>query len=188
MNFARTVASLSVLLLPLTFTSLPATTRISQNTTAATTVSANPVIPGDHPDPTILRIGHTYWMASTSGDWAPAFSLFRSADLHHWSPAGAIFPEPPAWATGDFWAPELTSGPKGVYVFYAARKKGGPLCVAVANAPKPDGPYTDHGRSSASPTAPLTPPSLATSTTSPSSSGKKTATRSTSPLSSGHSR
>lgn len=106
---------------------------------------ANPVIPGDHPDPTILRLGRTYWMASTSGDWVPSFSLFRSSDLDHWTPAGAVFPDPPAWASGDFWAPELTSGPDGVYVFYAARKKDGPLCVAVADAPSPRGPYTDHG-------------------------------------------
>jgi beta-xylosidase len=106
---------------------------------------SNPIVPGDHPDPTILRLGSTYWMASTSGDWIPSFSLFRSTDLSHWTAAGAVFPQPPAWASGDFWAPELTSGPDGIYAFYAARKKDGPLCVAVADAPNPDGPYTDHG-------------------------------------------
>src|ERR1035437_7522369 len=41
---------------------------------------ANPILPGDHPDPTLVRIGNTYWMASTSGDWAPEFPLYRSID------------------------------------------------------------------------------------------------------------
>jgi xylan 1,4-beta-xylosidase len=107
--------------------------------------AANPIIPGDHPDPTILRIGRTYWMASTSGDWAPSFSIYRSTDLHHWSSAGAVFPAPPGWAEGDFWAPELVQAPDGVVVYYAARKKNGPLCVAAATAAGPEGPYTDHG-------------------------------------------
>jgi xylan 1,4-beta-xylosidase len=143
MNIHRKLLSLSLLLLPII-----AGTGEAQSTGASAAPAssgANPVIPGDHPDPTILRIGHTYWMASTSGDWAPSFSLFRSGDLRHWTPAGAVFPQPPAWASGDFWAPELTTGPGGVFVFYAARKEGGPLCVAVASAPKADGPYTDHG-------------------------------------------
>lgn len=129
----------------LTLLVLSANVLVNADATSQAGPVANPVIPGDHPDPTILRIGRTYWMASTSGDWVPSFSLFRSPDLDHWSPAGAVFPQPPAWASGDFWAPELTSGPNGVYVFYAARKKNGPLCVAVAAAPRADGPYVDHG-------------------------------------------
>jgi xylan 1,4-beta-xylosidase len=111
----------------------------------AQTTSSNPIIPGDHPDPTIIRTGSSYWTASTSGDWAPEFPLYRSTDLHHWTAAGAIFPEPPAWASGSFWAPELVNDHGHILVYYVARKRAGPLCVAVATAPNPDGPYTDHG-------------------------------------------
>jgi hypothetical protein len=32
-----------------------------------------------------------------------------------------------------------------VLVYYVGRKRGGPLCVAVATASGPEGPYTDHG-------------------------------------------
>jgi xylan 1,4-beta-xylosidase len=56
---------------------------------------ANPILPGDHPDPTLVRIGNTYWMASTSGDWAPEFPLYRSTDLRHWTATGAVFPQTP---------------------------------------------------------------------------------------------
>jgi beta-xylosidase len=108
-------------------------------------LSSNPIVPGDHPDPTIIRVGHTYWTASTSGGWAPEFPLYRSDDLRHWTPAGAIFPQTPAWADTDFWAPELVYDQSRVLVYYVARKRGGPLCVAVATASAPQGPYTDHG-------------------------------------------
>jgi xylan 1,4-beta-xylosidase len=108
---------------------------------------SNPVVPGDHPDPTIIRVGRTFWASATSGEWSPQFPLFRSTDLVHWEPEGAIFYEQPTWAEGSFWAPELvhdeTSG--RFLAWYVARKRGGPLCVAVASAPAPGGPYTDHG-------------------------------------------
>jgi xylan 1,4-beta-xylosidase len=105
----------------------------------------NPIIPGDHPDPTIIRVGTTYWTTSTSGNWAPQFPLSRSTDLLHWIAAGAIFPHTPAWARGDFWAPELVSDGGRTLVYYVARKREGPLCVAVATAATPGGPYEDHG-------------------------------------------
>ncbi len=105
----------------------------------------NPIIPGDHPDPTILRVDKSYWTASTAGNWAPEFSLYKSADLHHWTAAGAIFTQTPAWADRDFWAPELVSDGGRVLVYYVARKIGAGLCVGVATATEPQGPYEDHG-------------------------------------------
>jgi xylan 1,4-beta-xylosidase len=105
----------------------------------------NPIIPGDHPDPTIIRVGGIYWTASTAGNWAPEFSLYKSTDLHHWTAAGAIFAHTPEWADRDFWAPELVSDGGRVLVYYAARKRGAGLCVGVATASEPQGPYEDHG-------------------------------------------
>ena len=106
---------------------------------------ANPIVPGDHPDPTILRTGDTYWTSSTSGNWAPVFPLYKSTDLRHWTAVGSIFPHPPSWAEGDFWAPELVSDSGRVVVYYVGRKRGGPLCVAAATAATPAGPYVDQG-------------------------------------------
>ena len=108
-------------------------------------VLSSPIIPGDHPDPSIIRVGKTYWTTSTAGNWAPEFSLYRSDDLLHWTSAGAIFPHTPEWADSDFWAPELVADGGRVLVYYVARKRGSGLCVAVATAPNPAGPYTDHG-------------------------------------------
>jgi len=108
-------------------------------------LAQNPILPGDHPDPTIVRIGDVYWTTSTSGNWAPEFPLYHSIDLRHWIAAGPVFSHTPEWASGSFWAPELVVDHGRVLVYYVGRKRGGPLCVAVATAAGPAGPYTDHG-------------------------------------------
>jgi len=113
-------------------------------------VYRNPVIEGDYPDPSVVRVGRDYWAATTTGGWAPHFALLRSRDLVNWEHVGYLFGRKPAWARGDFWAPELISDGGRILVFYTARrdegpKKRGTLCVAVATAPSPAGPYTDGG-------------------------------------------
>jgi xylan 1,4-beta-xylosidase len=103
------------------------------------------VLPGDHPDPSVVKIGDTYWASATTSNWAPVYPLLQSKDLLHWTTTGHIFDTLPSWADYYFWAPEITFDSGKVYVYYAAHKKGGNLCVAVASADKPEGPYTDHG-------------------------------------------
>lgn len=112
---------------------------------AAQTMYANPVIVGDHPDPSIIRTGDDYWATSTGSEWAPVFPLLHSRDLVNWEQVGAIFEDAPAWASGSFWAPEISEYKGRYFVFYTARKKGGPLCVASAVADSPAGPYQDRG-------------------------------------------
>ncbi len=108
---------------------------------------SNPVVPGDHPDPTIVRVNGVFWASATSGEWSPQFPLFRSTDLREWTLEGAIFPMQPAWAEGSFWAPELVHDEvtDRFCAWYVGKKRGGPLCIAVATAQEPGGPYTDHG-------------------------------------------
>ena len=105
----------------------------------------NPVLPGDHPDPSIIRVGKDFWATSTSSEWGPQFLLQHSADLVNWEATGPVFPLRPAWAVANFWAPEISEYKGHYYVYYVGRERGGPLAVAVATADKPGGPYTDHG-------------------------------------------
>ena len=107
---------------------------------------SNPILPGDHPDPTIIRVGHQFWASATSGEWSPQFPLFHSNDLLTWTPAGAIFPVQPEWARGDFWAPELVHDQGRFVAYYVARARANDrLTLAVATAPFPGGPWKDHG-------------------------------------------
>lgn len=103
------------------------------------------VLPGDYPDPSVVKIGDTYWASATTSNWAPLFPLLASKDLVHWETKGHIFKQLPAWADYYFWAPEITYDNGKVYVYYSAHKRGGNLCVGVARADRPEGPYEDLG-------------------------------------------
>ncbi|HWS56347.1 MAG TPA: family 43 glycosylhydrolase, partial [Pyrinomonadaceae bacterium] len=105
----------------------------------------NPVAAGDYPDPSVIRVGRDYWATATSSEWAPEFPILHSRDLVNWETVGTVFPTRPAWSVGNYWAPEISQHRGRFYVYYTARKRGGPLCVAVATARRPAGPYTDHG-------------------------------------------
>ena len=105
----------------------------------------NPVLAGDYPDPSVIRVGDEYWATATTSEWAPLFPLLRSRDLVNWEHVGNIFERRPDWAVGNFWAPELFEHKGKFYVYYVGRKRGGPLSLAVATADKPTGPWRDHG-------------------------------------------
>jgi xylan 1,4-beta-xylosidase len=49
----------------------------------------NPIMAGDHPDPTVLKDGDTYYMTFSSFDSSPGLIIWRSYDLVNWHPLGA---------------------------------------------------------------------------------------------------
>src|SRR3954453_7395682 len=95
---------------------------------------SNPVLPGDYPGPSVLRDGSDYWAVTTSGGWRPPFTMLNSRDLVNWVVAGSVLRKPPAWARGDFWAPEIVKRGRGYLVYYSARSRRGRFCVGVASA------------------------------------------------------
>ncbi|MCH5718538.1 glycoside hydrolase family 43 protein [Niabella hibiscisoli] len=103
------------------------------------------VLPADHPDPSVVKIGAEYWAAGTTSNWFPAFTLYRSNDLVNWKASGHVFNQMPAWADYYMWAPEITYENGKVYLYYTGHKKGGSLCIAAAVADRPEGPYRDLG-------------------------------------------
>jgi len=120
--------------------------RIDRVTSGNRRTYVNPIICGDHPDPTVLRVGEReFWTATTSTEWAPYFPLMRSTDLVTWEHAGAVFDEAPAWSDGCYWAPELSTHAGRYYAYYVARRRAGGLAVGVAIADTISGPYLDHG-------------------------------------------
>ena len=112
---------------------------------AASASYSNPVMAGDYPDPSVIRVGSDYWATATTSQWAPIFPLLHSTDLVNWETTGAVFHTPPSWSAGSYWAPEISQDGGRFFVYYTARKQDGPLCVAVADAARPQGPYTDRG-------------------------------------------
>lgn len=83
----------------------------------------NPVIPGDFADPSVIRVGDTYYAAGTSSEWGPAYPIYTSKDLVNWDYVGPVFQRLPDWTMGSYWAPELFYRNGTFYVYYTARRK-----------------------------------------------------------------
>lgn len=114
---------------------------------AAAATYRNPVIASDFPDPTVLRVGGSYWAAATNhGSLQPVFQLARSRDLVNWSVVGSVFPQEPQWATSSWWAPSLVSWRGRFLIYYSATPRSGRgRCIGVAVADRLPGPWTDNG-------------------------------------------
>ncbi|HPN60434.1 MAG TPA: family 43 glycosylhydrolase, partial [Chitinophagaceae bacterium] len=44
----------------------------------------NPVLPGDHPDPTLIRIGKDFYHCGSSFHFNPYLPIYHSTDMVHW--------------------------------------------------------------------------------------------------------
>lgn len=53
-------------------------------------LSQNPIIPGFHPDPSIVRVGEYYYIVNSSFQYFPGVPIHRSPDLRHWELIGNV--------------------------------------------------------------------------------------------------
>lgn len=118
----------------------------------------NPVLDSDFPDPATVRApdGFTYAYATQGRHDGRMLNIqvARSRDLVSWERVGDALPVKPAWAsrTQDFWAPHVHRADDRYYLYYSAKPDAAlndttlGLCLAVAVADRPEGPFTDIGR------------------------------------------
>ncbi|OQP57361.1 family 43 glycosylhydrolase [Niastella populi] len=52
----------------------------------------NPVLPGDHPDPTLLKVGDDFYHCGSSFHFTPYLPVYHSKDLVHWQVISRIVP------------------------------------------------------------------------------------------------
>ncbi|QJE98973.1 family 43 glycosylhydrolase [Luteolibacter luteus] len=113
---------------------------------AAAVTYQNPVIAGDFADPSIIRVGDTFYATGTSSEWAPHYPIYTSKDLVNWEQIGHVFDKMPEWTSGSFWAPELYHHNGTFYVYYTARKKAdGISVIGVATTNDLKKGFTDRG-------------------------------------------
>ena len=106
---------------------------------------ANPTQDLDWPDPTIVRVGDTFYMSHTTG--GPDFGnpLYSSKDLTNWTfVKNLLTPEnKPAFMHSEFWAPEIHRvKDRFVLVTTSTSSATNQLTIAIAQSPTIDGNYT----------------------------------------------
>lgn len=50
----------------------------------STELIKNPILPGFNPDPSIMRVGDDYYIATSTFEWYPGVQIHHSRDLIHW--------------------------------------------------------------------------------------------------------
>lgn len=98
----------------------------------------NPVLPGDHPDPCILKDGADYYLACSSLQFTPGPVIWHSRDLVNWSPVGIALTRP----IGTVGAVDLVKH-DGRYFLYLAALQAGRAAIHVVQADDIAGAWSD---------------------------------------------
>jgi xylan 1,4-beta-xylosidase len=81
----------------------------------------NPIMAGDHPDPSVLKDGDDYYMTFSSFDAYPGLVVWHSRDLVNWEPVGpALFKN-----VGSVWAPDLVKHKGRYYIYFPGQNGAG---------------------------------------------------------------
>lgn len=122
----------------------------------------NPVLPGFNPDPSMVRVGEDYYIATSTFEWFPGVQIYHSRDLANWT----LRTRPLTRASqldmrGDpdscgVWAPCLSWSDGLFYLIYTDVKRYGRTTVGGASgaslrdfhnylvtAPSIDGPWSE---------------------------------------------
>ncbi|WP_323815135.1 glycoside hydrolase family 43 protein [Cellvibrio sp. NN19] len=54
----------------------------------------NPILRGFNPDPSIVRVGDDYYIATSTFEWFPGVQIHHSRDLKHWQLLGQVLDRP----------------------------------------------------------------------------------------------
>ena len=85
---------------------------------------SNPVLTGFHADPSMIRVGDTYYIANSTFEWFPGVQLHESKDMVHWNPLPAALNTTELLdmrgnsASGGIWAPDLSYADGKFWLIY----------------------------------------------------------------------
>lgn len=102
----------------------------------------NPVLPGDHPDPTLLKVGDDFYHCGSSFHFTPYLPIYHSKDLVHWEVISRVVPPSKAAFVTDrpsagIWQGAITYFYGSYWIYFSS---GGQW---FAKAPSPKGPWSD---------------------------------------------
>jgi xylan 1,4-beta-xylosidase len=96
---------------------------------------SNPILPGFNPDPSILRVGDDFYIATSTFEWYPGVQIHHSRDLKNWR----LIARPLARASQldmrgapdscGVWAPDLSYADRRFWLIYTDVKRYGVTTV-----------------------------------------------------------
>jgi len=102
----------------------------------------NPVLPGDHPDPTLLKVGDDFYHCGSTFHFNPYLPIYHSKDLVHWEVISRVLPSSKAAWVNDrpsagIWQGAITYFYGSYWIYFSA---GGQW---FCKASSPAGPWSD---------------------------------------------
>lgn len=106
----------------------------------------NPILPGFHPDPSIVAVGNDYYMVNSSFQYFPGVPISHSRDLVHWEQIGNVLDRPSqlplknATSLRGIYAPTIRYNDGIFYMITTNVGNGGNFMVTATN---PAGPWSE---------------------------------------------
>lgn len=102
----------------------------------------NPVLPGDHPDPTMIKVGDDFYHCGSSFHFTPYMPIYQSKDLVHWKIISRVLPPQKAnWVTdkpsAGTWQGAITYFHGSYWIYFSANGQW------FSKADSPTGPWTE---------------------------------------------
>ena len=90
----------------------------------------NPILAGDHPDPSVIKQGKDYYMVHSSFNNLPGLLVWHSEDLVNWEPVGPALRS----NVGIIWAPDLSYHNGRYYIYFPVLSPKGFTNMVVSAA------------------------------------------------------
>jgi alpha-N-arabinofuranosidase len=107
----------------------------------------NPILPGFHPDPSVVRVGEDFYLVTSTFGWFPGIPVFHSRDLVNWRLIGHAIDRPGQLdlaglkvVTQGVYAPAITYHAGKFYIFNTCVGCGDNFYVTATD---PAGPWSD---------------------------------------------
>ena len=99
----------------------------------------NPIVPGDHPDPTILKDGKDYYMTFSSFESYPGLIIWHSRDLVNWRPIGPALTR----NIGSVWACDIAKSNGRYFIYIPTVESNVGFKLWAVHAERMEGPWSD---------------------------------------------
>lgn len=102
----------------------------------------NPVLPGDHPDPTMIKVGNDFYHCGSSFHFTPYLPIYHSTDMVHWEVISRVVPPAKGtWVTdrpsAGIWQGAITYFYGSYWIYFSANGQW------FSKASSPKGPWSD---------------------------------------------